>query len=133
MDEVAFSRSSPIDIGGMVAAIMVLAIPASAQLQIDHIDTSRLPVIDGDLGDWEALFGPPHLTQSQFSSTWGEIRGAVPESDQKVEVWLGWHDRTDMIYVAARVTDLTASPSTRMGLRTPPFRSCTISTTTGSE
>ena len=72
---------------------------------IRHIAAQDLPAIDGDLSDWEQLFGQPQLTQTHFSSIAGEIGGPVPLDDQKVEVWLGWNDDTNLIYLAARVMD----------------------------
>lgn len=73
--------------------------------EIPHVDSADLPTIDGDLSDWESLFDEPALQHSQFSSAWTEVTGPVPEDDQRVAVWLGWNDETDLIYVAARVED----------------------------
>ena len=82
-----------------------LADTIPARFAIDHIALEDIPTIDGDLADWETLFGPPHLTQRHFISTTGAILGSVPEQDQKVEAWLGWNDQTNLIYIAGRVTD----------------------------
>lgn len=79
--------------------------PSPPSAEISHIATADLPLIDGDLSEWEALFGEPHLMQVDFSSHLGEVIGPVPEADQKVEVWLGWNEQTNLLYVAARVTD----------------------------
>ena len=72
---------------------------------IRHIAPDRLPSIDGDLSDWEQLFGPPQLIQTHFSSSFGELLGPVPLDDQQVEVWLGWNEQTNLIYLGARVRD----------------------------
>ena len=73
--------------------------------QIAHIDLADLPTADGDLADWEGLFDAPQLVQSDFSSIAGSISGPVPPSDQNIEVWLGWNQQTNLIYLAARVED----------------------------
>lgn len=92
----------------IMVAVAAFAIPVSAQIEMNHI--SIPPTIDGDLSEWEALFDSPLLTNPDFinpdSPNLGERAGTVPdEGDQKVEVWVGWNDRTDMIYVAGRVVD----------------------------
>jgi hypothetical protein len=88
----------------VAAMVMGFTISASAQLTIHQILPEHRPTIDGDISEWTSL-GAPHLMQSQFSSTTGTVQGLVPEEDQKVEVWLGWSDDEDLVYVAARVTD----------------------------
>lgn len=91
--------------GLLATALLGTALPAAALLEIHHLDSANLPTIDGNISEWVARSATPDLNQSKFASTAGEISGTVPESDQKVEVWLGWNDQTNLIYIAARVTD----------------------------
>ncbi|MEW6750507.1 MAG: sugar-binding protein [Candidatus Latescibacterota bacterium] len=88
----------------LAVALVALALPATGVPGIQHIDTAVLPTIDGNLSDWSAIPSRP-LAQSWFTSTVGAVTGAVPLADQQVEVWLGWNDDTDLIYLAARVRD----------------------------
>ena len=86
-----------------VLSLAMQALPAAAQLEMQHIATPLLPTIDGDLSDWS---GAADFAQSDFNSTsFAEVSGGVPESDQKVEVWVGWNDNTNLVYVAGRVED----------------------------
>ena len=79
--------------------------PEPGDFVFTHIAADDLPTIDGDLSDWEALFDAPQLAPSQFTSEVGEIIGPVAEADQSIEVWLGWNEETNLLYVAARVED----------------------------
>ena len=94
----------------LAIALVGIALPAAAigpqgkRLEIQYIDAAKLPIIDGDLSEWAGM-SASYLDQSHFTSTYGEIIGPVPVSDQKVEVWLGWNEQTNLIYLAARVTD----------------------------
>ena len=89
--------------GGTVSSeIIVISTPP---LSIPHLASAALPVIDGDLSDWETQFDQPHLVQEQFISIAGEALGLLALSDQRVDVWLGWNASTNLIYVAGRVTD----------------------------
>lgn len=89
----------------LASVLLGSALPAAAVMEIQHISNAKLPTIDGDISEWVARWPTPHLSQANFTSTFGELLGPVPESDQKVEVWLGWNEKTNLIYIAARVTD----------------------------
>ena len=93
--------------GGTVQTTFTMTVtaPAPSASIIAHIDNADLPTIDGDISDWEALFANPHLAQVDFTSISGAINGPVPEADQKVEVWTGWNEQTNLLYIAARVHD----------------------------
>jgi hypothetical protein len=70
---------------------------------IVHVEPSDLPVIDGDVGDWEALLGPPLLTDVDFSSIAGTVFGPeVSPADQSIEVWLAWNQATNLLYIGDR-------------------------------
>ena len=91
------------DDGSGGTASTSFAVTVIPRPSISFIAQADLPVIDGDVSEWEALFGPPHLGQSDFINIFSGT--SMPETDQKVEVWLGWNDQTSLIYVAGRVTD----------------------------
>jgi hypothetical protein len=92
------------DENGGVATTIFPVMVASKQ-SIFHIPTSSLPTIDGVLAEWQTLLGDPQLHQDHFVSVLGDLKGFLSTSDQKVEVWLGWNQTTNLLYVAARVTD----------------------------
>jgi hypothetical protein len=103
-----------------------------AQREIPYLTIDELPEIDGDISDWTTLFETPFLIQSDFTSIicprnyavvedgqereflvpWAShgpdnqrLQCSVSHEDQQVEVWLGWNQQTNLIYVAARVQD----------------------------
>lgn len=86
-------------------AVIVIRAP-----RITHINSDDIPTIDGDLSEWEALFQAPHFTSSRFLSVEGD-EGVVDDADQDVELWLGWSQDSNQLYVAARVTDDVAASS----------------------
>jgi hypothetical protein len=89
--------------GGVVTTTFPVIV--TPEQSISHIAEGSLPTIDGDLTEWQTLQGNPQLYQDHFVSVSGDLYGFVPVSDQKVEVWLGWNKTTNLIYIAARVTD----------------------------
>ena len=97
-----FKRNSIAWLAVAAVGFIGSALPALAQLEMQHIGTPVVPVIDGDLSDWA---GAADFTHSDFNSGFGDVIGAVPEADQKVEAWVGWNDNTEMVYVAGRVVD----------------------------
>lgn len=93
------------DASGLSVQTSFLVTVVRPQWVIDHIDTQDLPALDGDVGDWEQLFGPAHFTSDRFASVAGAVRGELDAADQALEMWIGWNDDTNRIYIGARVED----------------------------
>jgi hypothetical protein len=91
--------------GNSASVSFLVVVDAVVPFSIAYIDSDSLPLIDAELDEWQDLFGDPVLSSADFSSTTGEILGPVPTSDQDIEVWLGWNDETNLLYLAARVRD----------------------------
>ncbi len=82
-----------------------VVVQEEVQFTIPHIGLEQLPQVDANLDDWQELFAQPLLTNMHFSSLTGQVLGEMPADDQNVEVWLGWNEQTNLIYIAARVQD----------------------------
>ncbi len=66
-----------------------------------HLDAGALPLVDGDLSDWEGL--TPALRMSAFNDL---VTGAdIDTEDFDVKVWIGWSDSANRLYVAVEVVD----------------------------
>ena len=67
---------------------------------------------DGDFGEWEELIGPPTLTPLDFWLGIVSGSGVVFEkysdpSDLAFQIWLGWNDAHERIYMGAVFSDDT--------------------------
>ena len=69
--------------------------------EIADEDLGRLNFHDNTLSDWSRVVGPPTLSTTDFTTdpTVGEGALSGP-ADLSYNIWLGWNDRTNRLYVA---------------------------------
>ena len=75
--------------------------PPGARVTAVHLDAGALPLIDGDLSDWEGL--TPALRMSAFEDLVTDAD--IDTEDFDVQVWIGWSDSANRLYVAVEVVD----------------------------
>jgi hypothetical protein len=76
-------------------------LPSGITIEAFQFPDGLTPVVDGDLTDWP-LVGPG-LTLADFTDL---VAGSPADPlDLEAEVWVGWNDSDNRLYVAARVRD----------------------------
>ncbi|MBT5060560.1 MAG: hypothetical protein HOM68_28710 [Gemmatimonadetes bacterium] len=76
-------------------------LPSGITIEAFQFPDGLTPVVDGDLADW-GLAGPG-LTLADFTDL---VAGSPADAlDLDAEVWVGWNDSDNRLYVAARVRD----------------------------
>lgn len=72
-------------------------------VEISDEELAAISLEDQSLDEWRAIIGPPTLTAADFDTNpFGE---AYNPADFDFQMWLGWHDATDRIYVAYQIAD----------------------------
>jgi len=66
-----------------------------------HLDASQLPVIDGELDDWQGVV--PSLQMSSFDDLVDDAD--IDPEDLDTKVWIGWNDTQNRLYLAVEVVD----------------------------
>lgn len=67
-------------------------------------DLARIDLHDGSTDDWRDVLGEPSLTASEFYIAGGDAPVYDP-ADLDFQIWLGWHQATNRIYVAMECSD----------------------------
>lgn len=75
--------------------------PTGARVRATHLEAGQLPVIDGELDDWQGVL--PALQMSSFKDL---VAGAeIDQDDLDASVWIGWSDTENRLYLAVEVVD----------------------------
>jgi len=75
--------------------------PAGMRVTATHLDASQLPVIDGELDDWQGVV--PSLQMSSFDDLVDDAD--IDPEDLDTKVWIGWNDTQNRLYLAVEVVD----------------------------
>jgi hypothetical protein len=71
---------------------------------------AEIDLQDGNFGEWEELIGPPTLISLDFwqiSQSGSAGEKDIDPSDLAFQIWLGWNDTHERIYVGAVFSDDT--------------------------
>jgi hypothetical protein len=75
--------------------------PAGEMVRAVHLEDGQTPIIDGEFDDWEGI--APVLQMADFGDL---VAGAVADAlDFDLQVWIGWNDTENRLYLAVEVTD----------------------------
>ena len=100
----ALRRLVPLGILGCILLDVSSALahaPPGAMIRAVHLDVGEIPIVDGELHDWEGI--APVARSSDFSDL---VSGAEADLDDlDLRVWIGWSDTENRLYIAAEVAD----------------------------
>ena len=75
--------------------------PAGEMVRAVHLEDGRTPIVDGEFDDWEDI--APVLQMADFDDL---VAGAdIDALDFDLQVWIGWNDTENRLYLAVEVTD----------------------------